>query len=423
MAEFARSMPEHRPLQPAPKEAGLWRNRTFRTVFASYSLSLLGNTFHSIALNLWVLQTTGSAKLMSLVLITHLVISMLFGSIAGTVADRVNRRQLMIAADLFRFLIVGGIALCMALPDTPFFLILALTAIVALAGAFRGPAFQASLIEIVGKSGVSGAVAAISVSDNLIRIAGYAAGGTAVALFGGVFAVALDASTFLVSGMLLLFAGRFPYAAPERQEREKTSFRADFAEGFRVVWNNRFVRGAVMLLPLVMFFFLSTFMLIQVMAVQVWQASPLIFGLLEACIPLGYVVGSIIIMRFDNRLRHRGKLALISIVLMGPLFTAISFIGSAAPALPLIGLVGVLFSFSTTILFILIRVAVAPSLQGRVFGLLGTLTSVAPPVGLAVFSALSDQFGPAVIMTYSGIAMLIAGTAAFIGLRSMREYN
>ncbi|MFF2885677.1 MFS transporter [Paenibacillus sp. NPDC057967] len=423
MSELARSMPDHRPVQSVPEASSIWRNRTFRTVFASYSLSLLGNTFHSIALNLWVLQMTGSAKLMSLVLITHLVISMLFGSIAGTVADRVNRRRLMVATDLFRFIIVGGIALCMALPEIPFFLILLLTAIVALAGAFRGPAFQASLIEIVGKNGVSQAVAAISVSDNLIRIAGFAAGGTAVAMFGGVFAVAIDASTFLLSGMLLLFAGRFPYAAPDRQDKVKTSFRTDFIEGFRVVWNNRFVRGAVMLLPLVMFFFLSTFMLIQVMAVQVWQASPIIFGLLEACIPLGYVIGSIIIMKFDKRMRHRGKLALISIALMGPLFVAISLLQSAAAALPLIGLVGILFSFSTTILFILLRVAVDPSLQGRVFGLLGTLTSIAPPVGLAVFSALSDHYGPAIIMTYSGIAMLVAGLAAYIGLRSMREYS
>ncbi|REK74918.1 MFS transporter [Paenibacillus paeoniae] len=423
MSELVRIVLDHHPIQSAPEEVSIWRNRTFRTVFASYSLSLLGNTFHSIALNLWVLQTTGSAKLMSLVLITHLVVSMLFGSIAGTVADRVNRRRLMVATDLFRFIIVGGIALCMALPDIPFFLILLLTAIVALAGAFRGPAFQASLIEVVGKRGVAQAVAAISVSDNLIRIAGFAAGGTAVAMFGGVFAVAIDASTFLLSGMLLLFAGRFPYAAPERQDREKTSFRTDFIEGFRVVWHNRFIRGVVALLPLVMFFFLSTFMLIQVMAVQVWQASPFVFGLLEACIPLGYVLGSIIIMKFDKRIRHRGKLALISITLMGPLFVAISWLPTAAAALPLIGLVGVLFSFSTTILFILLRVAIDPSLQGRVFGLLGTLTSIAPPVGLAVFSALSDSFGPAIIMMYSGAAMLVAGIAAYMGLRSMREYS
>lgn len=423
MTDLASSQANSSAAQPAAETNRIWRNRTFRIVFASYSLSLLGNTFHSIALHLWVLQTTGSAKLMSLVLITHLVISMLFGSIAGTLADRINRRKLMIATDLFRFVIVGCIALCMTLPSMPFAFILILTAIVALAGAFRGPAFQASLIEIAGKSGVSQAVAAISVSDNLIRIAGFAAGGTAVAAFGGAIAVAIDASTFLISGVLLLFAGRFPYQALRRQDKNRSSFRTDFIEGFRVVWSNQFIRGAVLLLPLVMFFFLSTFMLIQVMAVQVWQASPFMFGLLEACIPLGYVIGSIIIMKFDKSMHHRGRYALISIVLMGPLFVAISLLHSAAAALPLIGLVGLLFSFSTTILFILLRVAIEPSLQGRVFGLLGTLTSIAPPIGLAVFSALSDAFGPAIVMMYSGVAMLITGCATYIGLRSMREYH
>ena len=56
----------------------IWRNRAFLFVFASTSLSVLGSTFHSIALNLWILQTTGSARLMSAVIIIHLVINMLF---------------------------------------------------------------------------------------------------------------------------------------------------------------------------------------------------------------------------------------------------------------------------------------------------------------------------------------------------------
>src|SRR5690606_125122 len=105
-------------------------NRGFLFVFSSYSLSLLGNMFHSIALNLWVLQSTGSAKLMSAVLITHLVVNMLFSSIAGTVADRVNRRLLMWSSDLLRFVLVGIIALLIFLQTTSYGLVIAITALV-----------------------------------------------------------------------------------------------------------------------------------------------------------------------------------------------------------------------------------------------------------------------------------------------------
>lgn len=409
--------------QQIPGITSIWRNRSFMFVFSSYNLSLLGNTFHSIALNLWVLQTTGSAKLMSVVLITHLVISMLFGSFAGTIADRSDRRTLMWVTDIVRFILVAAIAVLIYLPNVPFIFIVLFTGLVAFAGVFRTPAFQASLVEIVGKEQLTGAVGAISISDNVIRISGFALGGIAVAAFGGAFAVAIDAATFLLSAVLLLFAGKFPFAAARDTAKPQTSFKNDLAAGFRYVWNDSFAKAAVFLLPLVMFFFLSTFMLIQVMAVQVWQAKPFVFGLMEACIPLGYVAGSILIMRLDQRLKNRGKWIIGSMILMGPLFIAISLMPSASVALPIILLVGFLFSFSTTIIFIVLRVAIDPSMQGRVFGLLGALTSVAPPIGLAVFSTLSDIFGPAIIITISGTVMLFIGIIAFSRMKSIRNFN
>lgn len=409
--------------QQIPGITSIWRNRSFIFVFSSYSLSLLGNTFHSIALNLWVLQTTGSAKLMSVVLITHLVISMLFGSLAGTVADRTDRRNLMQATDLIRFVLVAAIAVLIYLPGVPFVFLVILTGLVAFAGVFRAPAFQASLVDIVGKEQLTQAVGAISISDNVIRITGFALGGIAVAAFGGVFAIAIDAVTFLLSAILLLFAGKFPYTAAKDVTKPKSSFKQDLIDGFRYVWNDSFAKAAIILLPLVMFFFLSTFMLIQVMAVQVWMAKPFVFGLMEACIPLGYVVGSILIMRLDQRLKNRGKWIIGSMILMGPLFIAIAQVPTAAIALPLILLVGFLFSFSTTIIFIVLRVAIEPALQGRVFGLLGALTSVAPPIGLAVFSTLSDIYGPAIIITISGTAMLLIGIIAFSRMKSIRNFN
>lgn len=387
----------------------LWRNRSFLFVFTSYSLSLLGNTFHSIALNLWVLQTSGSAKLMSAVLITHLVVSMLFSSVAGTIADRINRRLLMWSSDFIRFVLVAIIALLIYLENTSYIAILALTALVAFVGSFRAPAFQAALIEIVGKQQIAKAVAAINISDNLVRILGFAAGGAAVAFLGGAIAIAIDAAAFLISAILVMLAGSFRYEAVKAAERSKTSFKEDLIEGFRFALQHKLAKASLIILPVVMLFFLSTFMLIQVMAVQVWRAGAVVFGLIEMCIPLGYVIGSLLIMGFDKRIVHKGRIIALSIILMGGSFVLISFIEQAFAALPFILLVGFLFSFSTTIIHIELRSQIAPELQGRISGLLSSATSVAPPLGLAIFSALSDLYGPAVIIAASGGMLLLTG--------------
>lgn len=427
MLELAKPSPEDLPdsqKQLKAAEASIWRNRPFTIVFTSYGISLLGNTFHSIALNLWVLQTTGSAKLMSSVFITQLVVVMLFGSVAGTIADRVDRRTLMWATDLIRFVLVGGIALMMYLPGSPFIVIIVLTGLVSLASAFRTPAFQASLINLVGKEHVTKAVGIMTITDNFIRIGGFALGGIAVAAFGGVFAIAIDSVAFLLSAVLIFLAGQFPYPMHEKEENEgKASFKEDFASGFRYIWNNTFVRSIILLLPIAIFFFTSTFMLIQVMAVQVWKATPFLFGLLEACIPLGYVIGSFLIIRLDNRMKKKGLWIMGSLLAMGPLFIIIAQAASALVALPFILLVGFLFSFSTTMVFVILRLAIEPAMQGRVFGLLGSLTSVAPPIGLAVFSILSDLYGPSLIITISGTLMLIIVGASYTSMKSIRSYD
>lgn len=401
----------------------IWRNRAFLFVFASTSLSVLGSTFHSIALNLWILQTSGSARLMSAVVIIHLVINMLFGSFAGTIADRVNRRNLMLATDIIRFVIISLIALLIYVPNTSYIYIMILTGIVAFVGTFRSPAFQAALVEIVGKNQLTQAVGAISISDNIVRISGFALGGVAVALFGGAFAIAIDAVTFLLSAISLLLAGQFLFQQPQNSDKPTTSFKEDLIEGIHYVWRDPFARASIFLLPVVMLFFLSTFMLIQVMAIQVWKAQSIVFGLIEACIPLGFVIGSIIIMRLDKRLKRRGWWILGSMILMGPLFIIISQVTNALVALPFILLVGFLFSFSTTIIYIMLRVAIEPDIQGRVFGLLGALTSVAPPVGLALFSTLSDYYGPSPIILISGIFMIIITAVASYRMRIFRSFN
>lgn len=398
---------------PGTEPPSIWKSRAFLLVFTGYNLSLFGNTFHSLALNLWVLQTTGSAKMMSLVLITHMAITMLFGSIAGTIADRVNRRTLMWAADLIRFALVALLALLMAVPGSPFVLILLLTALTAFAGVLRTPAFQAALAEIVGKERIAQAVGAMTISDNMVRIGGYAAGGIATAAFGGAVAVAVDALMFLLSALLVLAAGAFPFAKERvaTEKRQQSSFREDFMAGLRFAGSDRLTRTIIGLLPFVLFFFLSSFMLIQVMAVQVWKVTPFTLGLIEACIPLGYILGSILIMTFERRIGRSGKWVLASVVLLGPAFIWISQASSAMLALPFIMFAGFLFSFSTTILHILLRTAVEPDMLGRVFGLLGSLTSAAPPLGLALFAALSDQYGPSIVIACSG-AVLLAGSLA-----------
>ncbi|MFB6364824.1 MFS transporter [Paenibacillus elgii] len=311
--QFSASKREEVASKPLP---ALWQNKQFILLLCAYTLSLFGNSFHSIALNLWVLTKTGSAKMMTIVLVTNLVISSLLGPIAGTIADRMNRRKIMLISDLVRCGFVFTIALCITLPKVPFILIVFLTGIVTASGLFHSPAFHASLVNIVGKEHLQRATGLLNISDNISRTVGFAVGGIFVTTFGGAWAIVFDGFSFLVSFLLVLIAGTF--SSPNIEKHHQKKFKEDLMTGFRYIWKDPFAKSVTILSPTLILFFMSSLMLTQVMAVKVWKASPFHFGLIEACIPLGYMLGAGIIVALGEKIKKRGKLVMLNLILMGP---------------------------------------------------------------------------------------------------------
>lgn len=411
-----------KPLSDAPLlYPRLHRNRVFLLLFTASSLSVLGNAFHSLALSLWVLQATGSAKMMSVMTISNLILCSLLGSVTGTLADRVNRRTLILCSYLVQSVTVLGIAFTLTRPSPSFFLIVCLTGIVTAAGQFQAPAFQASLLTIVGKAHIQQAAGWMTLSENISRTLGYALGGIFVAAAGGPWAVFVDGMTFLLAFLLILAAGSFSSKAATA--KPTNSFKQDIAGGFRYIWEHSFARAITILLPVLGLFFLSCLMLTQVMAVKVWKATPFQFGLLESSIPLGYMLGSGMIILAGSRIKHRGRVVSASLLLLGPLYMLLSFTESMVAALPLILLIGFTFSFSTLLINIILRLEVPEELQGRMFGVLGSLMSVAPPMGLALFSSGADQFGVSQVMLIAGLLLCLFGFGSVLKLKHIRNYK
>ncbi|OXM17466.1 MFS transporter [Paenibacillus herberti] len=402
----------------------IWHNRRFLLLLCSFSISLFGNTFHSIALNLWVLQTTGSAKMMAVITVANLLLSSLLGSIAGTLADRWNRKSIMLVADLVSCCILLALAYVISLQQVPFLLIVVMTGLVTVCSLFQSPAYQSSIVNVVGKEHVQKAVGILNLSENICRTVGFSAGGAFVYAYGAPTAILFDGVTFLISFLLVLCVGAIPMPvrvnAPPREERK---FIQDLADGIRYVWKFPFARSVVVMLPVLTMLFMPSLMLMQVMAVKNWNASPFQFGLMEACIPLGYMIGSGMILLLGDRLKRRGLIIMLGLFLMGPLYILLSLVDSATPAIPIILLIGLVFSLCTLFINTILRLEVTEELQGRVFGVLGSIMSFAPSVGLTAFSFLSDSFTPALVMAVIGSLLLLFAITSWHGFKVIRDYR
>ncbi|WP_237690843.1 MFS transporter [Paenibacillus caui] len=399
----------------------LWRNKQYILLLFAHTFSIFGNSFHNIALNLWILNKTGSARMMTVVLVMNLVLGSVFGPIAGTLADRMNRRHLMLLSDLSRCGLALMTAFFITIPGTSFMMIVCLTGLSTVFGLFHSPAFQSSLITIVGKDHIERAVGLMNISENISRTAGFTVGGIFVAAFGGAWTILFDGLTFLLTFFLVILAGSFP--SPRKREQHKKKFKEDFITGLKFIWKDPFAKAVTILSPTLMLFFMSSLMLTQVIAVKVWTATPFQFGLMESCIPAGYMLGAGMIVVLGPRLKHRGKLVVLNLVLIGPGYMLLSYCRFAYIAIPMILLIGFMFSLCTLLINIILRLEVSDELQGRVFGTLGSLMSIAPSVGLVVVSFFADLFAPNAVMFVIGCLLLVFGCTAGVRLKTIREYD
>ncbi|OZQ61845.1 MFS transporter [Paenibacillus sp. VTT E-133280] len=402
----------------------LWGNRRFMLLLSSYSISLFGNTFHSIALSLWVLQTTGSAKMIAIITIINLLLSSFLGSIGGTLADRINRRTIMLITDLISCGLAVTLALAISMSSTSFIIVAILTGLTTVSALFQSPAYQASITTVVGKEHVQKAVGILNLSENVFRTIGYSAGGIFVASFGAADAILFDGATFFVSFLLVLAVRSLPL--PNRVNtgpKEERKFTQDLADGVRYIWRNPFARAIIIMLPTLTLFFMPSLMLTQVMAVKVWNSSPFQFGLMEACIPLGYMIGSSMILFLGSKLKNRGFFIMTGLLCLGPLYLLLSFVTTATLAIPIILLIGFMFSFCTLLINTILRLEVSEDIQGRVFGVLGSIMSVAPSLGLTAVSFLSDHFSPAPVMGSIGVLLLLFALLTLNKLKVIRNYK
>ncbi|WP_413375535.1 MFS transporter [Paenibacillus taichungensis] len=399
----------------------LWRNVAYRRILCGYGISVFGDCFNGIAISLWVLQTTGSAKSMAAVQVCNMVVSFLFGSFAGTFADRLDRRTLMLSSDLFRGAIAFIIAVSLFVLHAPFAIVLLMLSLSMFSSLFQAPAFHASVTSLVGREHLQQATGTIHLVDNIARISGLAAAGIAVSAFGGFTAIMITGVTFLLSAICVMLAGRFPDV--QRSSMHRGSFVKEWGGSFSYIFAHPLIRSIVILNPLLILFFMSAIMLVQVMAVKVWQANPVQFGLIETCIPLGYMLGSGILIASGNRLKRRGRWVFIGLLVLGPLYMLLSNVSSPLVALPLIIAGGAMFACCTMLTQIMMRAEVPDELQGRIYGVLGTITSTAPILGLTVVSVLADQWGAQTVLESLGALLLVVGIIAAAGLKSIRTYR
>lgn len=192
-------------LQTEPVEA-LAANRDFRRLFAAQVTSLVGSGVTSVALAAFAYELTGrdAAAVVGTALALRILAFVLVSPVAGVLADRVDRKRMLIAADVLRVLLLGTFPFV-----TTVGAVYALIFAVNVVSAFFTPTFEAALPEVVGERLYTRAVALSRVAVDLEAVGGPLVAGVLIALVGVRWAFWFDALTYVASA-LLVWGARVP---------------------------------------------------------------------------------------------------------------------------------------------------------------------------------------------------------------------
>ncbi len=393
----------------------LSRNANFLLLVGGQFVSQMGDRLAMVAFPWLVLTTTHSALSTGVVLALFTLPYILFGAVAGGVLDRLDRRGVMVAADIAR----GGLVLAV-----PFVAehstggVFALAFLTSCATVFFEPGMMALLPDIVTGEELLPANSVLSASTHVTETVGYAAAGFVVLYLSTRTVFTVDAATFGVSAVTLLAMtlGR----AAEHEGRagaaagafaRKPGFWAEIREGVSYLFHHAGLRAntllAVAAVAGVGAFYPLTFLL----AAERFH-GPGTFGVMEAAIAIGSVGGSIVAGALGKRLR-KGLAMTIGLMVMGVCYA----LPWALHALPFVLADFVVLGVANAAVLVSIdtyvQAVVPEALRGRVWGARFTLTQGVYALGILVAGGLATgvALGP-----LFGLCGLIVFVPALVGL-------
>ena len=388
------------------------RNRNFRLYFTGQLISNTGNWLTNVALVLLVLRITGSGLDVGLLAACQFGPILLLSAWAGAIADRSDKRQLLLVTQALEM--TQSIALAV-LGFRPHLSLAALYALAIYGGillAFDNPLRRSFVSEMVRSEDIPNAVVLYSATVNVSRIFGPALAGLLVVTLGYGWCFAIDAVTYVA----VLFCLYLMRPAELHREPPKPRMKGEVRAGVRYVlsmpalWISFVMLAAIGTLS---YNFNVTFPLLVHDALHRTDA---VYTILYAVFSFGAVVGALVVaQRALVRMRH----VVFGAFALGLTMLALAFVpgvDTAVPAVFLVGVATILYSTATTTM---VQIEARPEMRGRVLSLQTVLLIGTTPIGGPLLGWLADAAGGRTPIILGGIVCLIA---AIFGYYAVRHY-
>ncbi len=394
----------------------LKHNNSFRLLWIARLISVIGSALGATSLLLYAAESTGSALSVALLMVVSDFAPTLFSPFAGTISDRLDRKQVMFLCELCRGIIVCLIAF-FNLPSPLFLVLVGLSSTI---GQVFGAASRSAIPALVSNDELESANAALGLGTNGLDLIGPVIAAILLPFFNIKGLLWIDAATYFVAVLLLWGLPKLA-GNQENATREKSSFLRDAREGLSYVWDNRAIRIITIGFFVVVFFNAVDDVALVFLAKNSLQSNNSEASLLYAGAGAGLLIGYALLSRFGNRFSSILLLVVGYVVSSsGNLLTGFAWAIPIAFSMQLLRGVGL--SLTDIANNTLIQRAVPPQLLGRVFGNVYGAIGVAAGLSYLLGGLLLNFTEPRLVFIVAGGGGLVSALfVAFLLPKALRQ--
>ena len=395
------------PMQTTVKPA--WKV-SFFTIWLGQAASLLGSQLVGFALVWYLTQTTGSAKVLATAAMMEWLPRVFIGPVAGAVADRWNRRLVMLAADGLIAIATGAMIYFGWSGQLEIWHIYLLMMVRSAGGAFHFPAMTASTALMVPEEHLSRIQGLNQLLQGVMNIAAPPPGALLVELLPLHSVLSLDIGTAALAIFTLLLV-QIPQPKFDAESTHgKPSIWGDLRAGFVYVWEWSGLRKVLGLAVLINAISVPAIILLPLLVTKEFGGKALEIAAVQSGFAIGFLVGGLLLAVWGG---FKRKMVTATLGIFGSAIGML-MVGLAPNAAFWMAVGGIFFAGLMSVLtngptFALLQTVVEENMQGRVFSLVVSMANAMTPLGLVISGPLAEVNGIRIWFLLTSVVFILSG--------------
>lgn len=403
------------PFDSLPRAVRSLRHRNYRLFIGGQLISLVGTWLQSVAQSWLVYRLTGSALLLGLAGFCGQIPVFLLGAVGGAVADRRDRRGLLVATQTSSMILAFALGFLTLAGRVTVLQVFVLAALLGVVNAFDVPVRQSFVVQMVGREDLPNAIALNSSVFNMARMLGPAVAGVLVAAVGEGWCFVLNGASYVavIAGLLMMSAQVNARRLPPGSAMD------DIMDGFRFVARTGPIRALLALLGLVSLLAMPYSVLMPLFADRILHAGARGLGMLMGATGVGALCAALL-LAFRASARGLGRWVAASAAGFGVSLVLFALSRSFPLSVVLLVAVGFCSVLQMAASNTLLQTLTPDPLRGRVMSVYSMMLMGMAPFGALLAGAAASRYGAPDTLAAGGAVSILGALAFAVHLPRLR---